>query len=850
MNIQFRLALRYLSGRKMRTALTTLAIVFGVLVIFGMNIVLPTMITAIKTNIYAASGQASLTISHITGNLFDQSLVENVLPINGVLAATGKMVRTINLPKNYFDQDSEKPDRVSVLNLQGLDLDNVQSVHSFPLQDGRFLLPEDRDAVVITQSLADKISVKIGDSMRIPTVVGEKQLTIVGLLFPRTLPGDEDIFVNLPYAQEIMNCSGKINLIEANIDNFEDQGKRDEVVNAIQERLGLDFQIGTLNSNEELLGVMDMGQMILNIFGVLALFMGAFIIFNTFRTIVLERRYDIGLLRAVGASRSMITGMILIEGLIQGIIGSLAGIVSGYFLGYGILRLAQEPMSAFVNIKLGTPVVPPALVGICLLLGVSISVLSGLIPAIKAARITPLDALRPSVADVNYRKQTGIFFLIGSIFIGVGILLLFSDQMSWIAAGAFAFLLGLVCITPAVVRPFALLFGKIIARVYHRQGIGELAQGNMARHPGRTAITVSATLLGLAVAVAAGTLVSSVSISVANLIKISMGSDYLLVPPSVSLWGTNIGASADLEQKLRAVEQVDVVSSLRFAESKVNENSVSVLGINPHDYPWAGGLTFVDGSESDYDQLNDGRSMFINSIFAMTVGAKKGDVIELATTDGRKPYRVAAVVNDLLNAKVTTVFISQKNMEKDFQVTEDIFIQVNLKENADINAADAAIKTAASGYDQFTVISGKEYSQSLMNQLQTAFSGFYFLLILLAVPSLLAMLNTLSIAVIERTREIGMLRAVGATRKQIRQMMTVEGLLLAAFGTILGILGGLYLGFLFVKGIGTFMPSEYIFPLSGVLAALIIGLSFGILAAVIPSRQAARLDVIRALRYE
>ncbi len=850
MNIQFRLALRYLHGRKLRTALTTLAIVFGVMVIFGMNIVLPTMVTAIKTNIYAASGQASLTISHINGNLIDQSLVEQVVPIEGVLAATGQMFRTINLPKNYFDQDDRIPDRVSVLNLEGLDLDNAQSVRSYPLKEGRFLRAEDRDAVVITQSLADKIAVKIDESLRIPTVIGERELTIVGLLFPRTIPGDEEIFVNLSFAQEIMNSAGKINLIEVNIEDFEDQKQRDEVVSAIREKLGQDFQIGSLNSNEELLGVMDMGQMILNVFGVLALFMGAFVIFNTFRTIVLERRYDIGLLRAVGANRSTVSGMILIEGLIQGIIGSLLGIVSGYFLGYGILRLAQEPMSAFINIKLGNPVVPPALVGICLLLGVSISVLSGLIPAIKAARIVPLDALRPSVADVNYRKQTGIFFLMGSILIGGGILMLFSDQMMWIGIGAFAFLLGLVCITPAAVRPFALLFGKILARFYRRQGVGSLAQGNMSRHPGRTAITVSATLLGLAVAVAAGTLVSSVSISVANLIKLSLGSDYLMVPPSVSLWGTNIGASADLEQKLRAVEQVDVVSSLRFAESKVKENSVSVLGIDPHDYPWAGGLTFIEGSEEDYDLLEEDGVMFINSIFAMTVGAKKDDVIELATPDGRKPYRVAAVVNDLLNAKVTTVFISQDNMLKDFHVSEDIFIQINLKKDADIIAADIAIKTAASGYDQFTVISGKEYSQSLVNQLETAFSGFYFLLILLAVPSLLAMLNTLSIAVIERIREIGMLRAVGATRSQIRQMMTVEGLLLAALGTTFGILGGLYLGFLFVKAIGTFMPSEYIFPLPGILAAIIIGLVFGILAAVIPARQAARLDVIRALRYE
>jgi putative ABC transport system permease protein len=175
-------------------------------------------------------------------------------------------------------------------------------------------------------------------------------------------------------------------------------------------------------------------------------------------------------------------------------------------------------MSAFVNIKLGTPVVPPALVGIwfaprCVHL-CFVRVDSG----DQSSAHHAIGCIASFRCRCQLPETNRIFFLIGSIFIGVGSYCCFPIKCHG-CCRRLAFLLGLVCITPAVVRPFALLFGKIIARIYHRQGIGELAQGNMARHPGRTAITVSATLLGLAVAVAAGTLVSSVSISVANLIR-------------------------------------------------------------------------------------------------------------------------------------------------------------------------------------------------------------------------------------------------------------------------------------------------------------------------------------------
>jgi putative ABC transport system permease protein len=434
--------------------------------------------------------------------------------------------------------------------------------------------------------------------------------------------------------------------------------------------------------------------------------------------------------------------------------------------------------------------------------------------------------------------------------IGLALFALFSGDLTFIGVGAFFFLLGLVLIAPALVRPLALVFGKVFAWMFARQGIGELAQGNLTRQPGRVALTASATMLGLAVVVAAGGLVSSMSISMAEIIKSSLGSDFLFVPPSVALWSSDVGASVDFENGLKAIEQVDVVSSLRFAGSQVDETAVSVLGIDPQAYPRVSSLSFIGGNKDDYTPLNEEGTIFINGIFSMNTGVKMGDTVALVTPNGRKPYRVAAVVSDLLNAKVITAYISQANLEKDFNVTEDVFIQLNLKEGADAAAAEKEIKALAVDYEQFTVISGKEYYKSMLAQMQAAFAGMYFVLALLAIPSLIAMLNTLAIAVIERTREIGMLRAVGATRKQVRTMITAEALLLAAFGTTFGILGGLYLGYVFVEAMGTFMPSEYVFPVPGVLAAIIIGLTFGLLAAVLPSRQAAKLDVVRALRYE
>jgi putative ABC transport system permease protein len=335
-----------------------------------------------------------------------------------------------------------------------------------------------------------------------------------------------------------------------------------------------------------------------------------------------------------------------------------------------------------------------------------------------------------------------------------------------------------------------------------------------------------------------------------GLLHKSLGSDYLFVPPSVAVWNSDIGAGSDFTTRLQAIKGVGDITTLRFSNATVNGQAISLLGIDPATFPKVSGLDFKQGNESAYAALAGGRNIIVNAAFSASIKVQKGDTLELATPNGIRKYTVVAMGTDLLNAKVVTAYISQANLAADFGRTDDVFIQMNLLPGVTLADVDLKIKAVAADYPQFTVITGKAYIDQMMQLVQVVFAGMYFLLAFLAFPSFIAMLNTMTISVLERTREIGMIRAVGGTRKQVSRMVVAEALLLASVGTAFGILSGLYLGYVIIQGLGTLFPISYSFPLAGLLAGIAIGLLFGALAAVIPARQAARLQVVEALRYE
>ncbi len=853
MNIQLTLAARYLGGRKLRTSLTTLAVVFGVLVLFGMNIILPSMLAALQVNALAATGQVDVTITHVSGEPFDSAVFGTAKTVEGVSAASASLNRTVNLPASFYDNDAAKTDQVTALALVGVDPFNAKSVRAYPIMTGRYLEAGDTEVAVISQSLADKLSVSVGDSFSLPTANGTQKLAVVGILPTRTVPGNEEVLVTLAQAQAMTDQPGKINAIDLNLNSTE-EARRNEIVANVEAVLGPNYKVGSLLADSEMFASLQLGQQMFNLFGMLALFMGAFIIFNTFRTIVVERRRDIGMLRALGANRQTIIGLILIEGLLQGVIGSAIGLGLGYLMAVGILQLASPMMSKYINLTIGDPVVSPGIIGLSVFMGVGVTLLAGLLPALNASRVTPLEALRPSVAEIEFNRQTGFGFIAGVVLIVLSLLALFSGKVAFITPGGFAFLGGLVLVAPALVRPIARGFGWLMALLFARSGTAELAQGNLTRQPSRVAITASASMLGLAIVVAAGGMVSSLTLTLSDVMKKNLGSDYLFVPPSIALWNSNLGSNAQFADRLRAIDGVGDVSTLRFASTAVNGNSVSLMGIEPLVFQHVSGLRFQQNIFADeataYQALSDKRSLITNGAFMALLGTQVGDMVELVTPSGTQTYRIVAVAADLLNAKITTAFISHINMQADFDKAEDIFIQLNLKPGADEAATEKAIKAVASDFPQYNVIAGKAYYDSMMAQMNAAFAAMYFILAMLALPSLIAMLNTLAIGVIERTREIGMLRAVGGTQKQIRTMVLAEALILAAIGTAFGLLAGLYLGYVFVLALDSFFPMGYAFPASGVIAAIAIGLIFGAFAALIPARQAARLEIVQALRYE
>ena len=837
MNFQLTLAARYLMGRKLRTFLTTLAVVFGVMILFGLNGLLPALMDRLRQNIMATAGKVDLVVIGATDGTFNAGVAGEVRGLDGVAYATGSLRQNATLPAGS---------PVAAITIAGIDPATAPDVRPTSLTSGRYLQPGDGNVMVISERLSEQAGLNIGDTFSLPSASGSTDFEIVGLIATRALPGVEEVYVPLPAAQAMFNQTGRINSVEA---IFKPGADRDRVESDVKARLGDEFKIGGIEAGNQFLAMLELGTVALNLFGVLALTMGGFVIFNTFRTIVAERRRDIGMLRAVGASRKTVVGIILAESLLQGVIGTAAGMIVGVALAYGLSALASPLYEQFLHFGIGDPVFTLPTVLFAIVMGIGITVLGGLLPAIQASQITPLEALRPSVGEVA-RRAAGRGAKIGLGLIVLAALTLVSGNPRASAGGAFLVLIGLVLIGPALVRPIASIFGRLLAIAFAREG--QIAQGNLTRQPGRAAITASAMMIGMAIIIAFAGMLSSIDDGFTRFLNKSMGADFLLIPQSIMLGGGNIGAGAELAQAIRDTPGIETVTTVRVAQSQAMGTPLQVIGIDPVTYPQVAGLEFVSSiQEQAYAEIGAGRAIILNGIFTGRSNVQVGDTITLKTPEGDRDYRVVAIGTDYLNAKAATGFISQANLAADFHETGDVLLMANKAPAADAASVHSALDQVAKRYPAFTLYESTEWRTSMTGTLEGVIGAMYFMMIALALPSLIALINTLAINVIERTREIGMIRAVGGTRQQIQRMILAESLLLAGLGIAFGILAGLWMGYALVGAMGIVgFQLTYFFPAASVLVAIAVGLIFGVLAALVPARQAAKMEIVTALHYE
>ncbi|HSD83029.1 MAG TPA: FtsX-like permease family protein [Anaerolineae bacterium] len=838
MSIQLTLAARYMTGRKLRTFLTTLAVIFGVTIVFGLNGLLPAFAEAFRQNMMASAGKIDLAVTGAAGGTFEAAAMAAVRSVGGIEEATPVLRQNVLLPAGQA---------VNAVIVVGVEPESFSQVRPHALVLGRYLQADDKRALVISEKLAEQAGLKVSDTFTLPSAVGTTDFTVVGIIAAQGVLDMEEVYMPLSDAQALFNQPGRINTIEA---RFAAPADRAQVAAAVQAQLGDRFKLGEIEAGSQFLSALTMGQIVLNVFGVLALAMGGFVILNTFRTVVAERRRDIGMLRALGATRGTVVGIILTESLLQGLLGTAIGMMIGAGLAYSMIGLIRPIFEQFLHMTFtGRPVFDIPVFLWALGLGVGITVLSGLLPAWSASRVTPLEALRPMVGAAAQRAaRRGAW--IGAGLIGVAALTLISGEPKASAAGAFLVLIGLVLAGPALVRPIALLFGRLLTVIFAREG--QIAQGNMARQPGRAAITASAMMIGLALIIACAGMMSSMEEGIGRYLAKSMGSDFLLMPASLVLGGGNMGASPDLAQAIRKTPGVQDVTTLRLANSETKGTALQLVGIDPETFARVGGMEFMLGSEAQiYQELAQGRGIILNGVFAVRNPVQLGEWITLKTPDGERAYQVLGVGSDLLNAKAATGFISQANLAADFHESNDLLLMVNKTPEAETAVVRGALDELMKQYPALTVVESTEWRETMMGMFNNVVGSLYFVLIALALPSLIALVNTLAINVIERTREIGVIRAVGGTRRQVQRMILAESLLLAILGIAFGILAGLWLGYALVGAVSIVgFKLVYFFPASSVLIATAVGLIFGVIAALLPARQAAQLQIVRALRYE
>jgi len=836
------LAWRYLRGRGARSLLTTLAVVFGVMLTFGLNGILPAMVEAFNRNLLVSAGKVDLTVTSAYNQPFSASSLDKVLTVPQIAVASPGAQSVVPLPRPA----NAPADALAQLRVVGIDLSTVTALQDFTLSQGRMLAPTDTTSTVLNADLADQLGLGLGDELVLPSAAGTSRFRIVGLLSAVTLPGNEQAYLTLPAAQQLLGLGNRITVIQASFVTGADRAATEQAVSRV---LGPDYQVGGLTSESSLLAALQVSSFAFNLFGLFALATAGFIITNSFRTVVAERRRDIGMLRAVGTSRRTVMRLFLTESLLQGVIGTALGLLAGWGMAAAFFAALSPIFNSVMHFTVGGPIFTPGTWVLSIALGIGVTVVAALLPARAAGRVTPMEAMRPQLGEV-YARKIGIQAWVGGALMVASLFGLVSGSSALVGLGAVVFLVGIALLAPAVVNPIAEYASRPLETVFAREGA--IARSNLQRNPGRSAVTVTAVMLGLASIVAMISVVTSIFAGFTSYLTKSMSADYLVMPQSIVLGQGNLGAGPQLAERVRSTPGIAAASSLRLSMAKLDNVQVQVIGIDPASYLKVASFDWNTGSsDAAVGQLTSGRWVIANGIYASQNGLVVGQQIALSTPNGPRIYHVAGIGNDYLNAKLSTLYTSQSNLTRDFNNTADLLLMANRTPNADPAATQARLAKIVADYPAFRLYESQTWLDEQLKTFNSTIVIFDVLVAALALPSLLALVNTLAISVLARTREIGMLRAVGATRRQIKRMVLAESLLLSVIGTAFGAIAGLWLGYALVVAMGAVgwqMP--YSFPWAGLVATVVVGIVFGVLAALGPARSASRLDVVAALHQE
>jgi putative ABC transport system permease protein len=854
-------AIQGLWGRKLRTALTALAVVLGVAMVSGTYVLTDTIKKAFD-GLYAdsyketgavISGKEVVKDAASGKSTVPDSLVSQVKALPGVGAAAGAI----------YDVTGTT-DLAQLIGRDGKKIGSQQQPHfgwGFDPGQERFnpltltagSWAKAPDEVVIDNQTAKNKNYKVGDRITVSAEGPTRQFRVAGTAkfgSVDSIGGATFAVFDVPTAQDVLGKRGELDQIYMAAKS----GTSDaEIAKQAKPLLPASAQVRTgaeqsKADSKEINDGIKVIQYLLLAFAAIALIVGSFVIFNTLSMTLAQRVRELATLRTLGASRKQVMRSVLLEGFLTGLFAAIVGLFCGFLIAKGLNALFK---ALGVDLPTQGTVLTTRTVIVSLVIGVGITVLATISPARKATRIPPIAAVRegatlPQSRIANHPVTAGTTLGLAVVALGLGLFagLDTMPALVLIGFGCIALFVGVGLVSGRLVRPLAALLGAPGERFGGAPG--RLARENATRNPARTARTAGALMIGLALVTLVATLGAGLKSTDRNALKDQVRSDYVVTSDNGYDPFTKSAGSA-----LEKTPGVAIASSVRNDRASAFGADVSVTGVDPttithvYDYRWEKG--------SDNVLLTMGsQGAIVRKPFADEHNLKPGDGFKITTPQGKHVALEVQGIDDPPANELDPLFgdltISSGSFDAHFPRPRNLFTFVDTNDGV-TGASAAALDKTLAPYPDAKLLSKAAWVDERAGGLDKILNIFYVLLALSIVVSLFGMVNALALSVFERTRELGMLRAVGLTRRQTRRMIRWEGVITALIGAALGIPLGVLLAAVVTRALHD-IDVTFALPVLPIVAFAIVATIAGILAAALPARRASRLNVLQALHYE
>jgi len=837
----FRTAIKGLTANRLRMTLTALSIILGVAFVAGSFVFTDTINSRFEnlfTDVYAGV-DASVRPEGASGGpgeaYLDETLLAEVQAVDTVDVAAGSVGGFAQM----IDSNGEPIGGQGPPTL-GFSWVDDPALNSLTIADGNGRAPTSAGEVVIDVATATSEDLAVGDQIDIQTIGGIDTFTIVGLAnfgSEDNLAGATLSAFELNQAQVLLDLEGKLSAIDVlAVDGVEP----DTLVADISTVLptGAEAVTGEQQTQEQLDQVTEglgfLSTALLAFAGV-AVFVGAFVIQNTFRITVAQRVRELALLRAVGATGSQVTFLVLIEAAIIAVVASAIGVLAGI----GVAELIKVAMDAAgLGIPDGPLTIEPRTIVIPMTVGIGVTLFAALLPARRASSIPPVAAMsetgaRATPKSLRTRACVGsTLAAVGGLAMTFGLLLENGGSLALVAIGAVGLFMGMSTLAPLVARPVARVLSAPMRGI-----TGKLAKENTIRQPRRTASTASALMIGIALVAFASIFAASIKASVTDTLEESFPADLAFASTNF-----NVGVSPVAIDELDAQEEYSVVSSVSLGYIEIDGEELDVAGVDPDTVTRVYDL----GPSIEMNELGD--DLLVHEEVLDTNGWAVGDdIVVLYPGAASDTVEIAGTFTDPTFANYV---IAEEVFFENISDNRIAIAFARLAEGVTIEEGQAAADVALAEFPTVDVNTQSDQiaeAEAQVDQLVTLFTGLLGLALVIA---LLGIANTLALSIVERTREIGLLRAVGMTRRQVRRMVRWEALITAVFGAILGVLIGSVIGFGVVSSLADDGLGSFALPAGQLMIWLIVAAVAGLIASLGPARKAARLDVLRAISYE